>query len=103
MKDLPPNTFTEHPFSSTLAKREAETVARNINVIRVRLGDKWPLTITEYKHERKKDGGLTASELAYFKEVMPLISSDIDCIAFSPEWAQAAKRAAKKATKKAAK
>jgi len=93
LHSLKPSVFTQHPWESLLQKTEAEIVARNIMVIRKRLGDKWPLTWAEYELERSKDGGPDWAERGYFDEVMPLIQDAIGAISFSTTWAKAARRA----------
>lgn len=94
--DLKPSHFCSFPWESLLQKSECETIARNIMVIRKRLGDKWDLSWTEYKKEREKDGGYSWAEKDYFKEVMPLIRDAIGAISFSRSWADAARKATNK-------
>ena len=92
MKELSPSVFTSHPFGSVLKKSEAESIARNIMVIRARLG-RWDLTWPQYRAEREKDGGFSELEKAYFEEAVRLIPDAIGAIAFSPSWASAARKA----------
>lgn len=88
---VPPKVFTDKPFSSILQKSEAETIARNVMVIRDRLG-KWELTAEEYQREREKDGSFTLGELGYFKEVAPLIRDSVGAMNFCETWQKAGRR-----------
>lgn len=93
MNNIKPSAFASHPFNSVLQKTEHEVVARNIMVIRKRLGDQWPLEWSEYKRERLVDGDFSDwEEKQSFEKVMPLIPDAIGAIAFSPEWAKAARK-----------
>jgi hypothetical protein len=92
--NLKPSAFISAPMGSVLQKSEAETIAANIMAIRVRLGDRWPLTWLDYKRERQKDGEFTMTEKGYFEEVYPLIEDQIGAISFAPAWARDARKAA---------
>ncbi len=93
IKDLKPSHFCERPWESVMRKTEAEVVACNIMKIRRRLGDKWDLSLEEYKREREKDGAYSWNEECYFKEVIELIPDAIGAISFAPTWAEAARKA----------
>jgi hypothetical protein len=92
-KNLKPSVFLKHPFDSLAQKTETEIVARNIMVIRARLGDEWSLTWQQYEQEREKDGGQGCARMEQltFNRVMPLIPDAIGAISFSPTWARAAR------------
>jgi hypothetical protein len=90
---LKPSNFVSRPWNSIAKKSESETIARNIMVIRKRLGDKWELTWEEYERERKADKGRPEGEKYLFDEVYPLISDVIGAVSFSPDWAAAAREA----------
>lgn len=79
-----------HPSSSTLEKSEAETVAQNIMKIRKRL-DRWDIDEKTYEKERKKDSNWSSGELAYFRQVLPLLGNPRMCMAFSAKWGDAAR------------
>jgi len=85
---IPPSVFIEHPKDSTLRRKEPEVVAQRIMAIRARLG-KWDLSEEEYIAERKKRKGFKDSELANFREVMPLLKNSVMCRAFSAVWGDA--------------
>lgn len=85
---IPPSVFHEMPTDSTLQRKEPETVARHIMAIRDRLG-KWDISEEEYVAERRKKKGFKETELAYFREVLPLLSNSVMCRAFSAVWGDA--------------
>lgn len=95
MNILKPSVFTAQPMGSVTQNSESETVARNIMVIRKRLGDAWPLTWQQYKAEREKDGGngCADSEREFFREVIELIPDAVGAIRFADAWARAARKA----------
>ena len=66
---MKPKDFTNRPIDSVMQQSEAETVARNIMVILYKTGNDWrKLKFSEYKKERKKDGGNRDMEENYFKK-----------------------------------
>jgi hypothetical protein len=82
-----PSDFTTKPWSSVFRKCEAETIAANIMVILKRTGNQWrELPYAEYEFERRKDGGFTDSEMAYFDQVRPYTVSAEKAAMFSPTW-----------------
>jgi hypothetical protein len=87
---LRPGDFLSHPTGSVVGRHEAEVVARNIMVIRTRLGNKWDLTLEEYREHREKDGHYKLIEEEHFKQIYPLISTPMGAIAFAPGWAKVA-------------
>jgi len=96
LNNLKPSHFIYFPNQSILKKWEAENIARNINVIRKRLGDEWPLTVEQYIEERKKhdaenkSSSFSTAEIGYFKKVYPMIINAKGCMEFSSEWAESA-------------
>lgn len=87
MKKTKPSNFKKYPWNSVLQKSESETIAANIMVILERTGNKFrPLTWTEYKKERLKDGNFTELEKGYFEEVIPYCKSADTAQLFSKSW-----------------
>lgn len=101
---IPPSVFTKQPWGSRAGKTEAETVARNIMVIRKRNGDEWPLTWAQYEAGREKDGGAGCAlcERGYFDEIIKMIPDAVGAIAFCEGWAEAARAYLMKQQKKKA-
>lgn len=85
---MKPSNFINYPWSSVLNKSEYETVAQNIMKILKRTGDEFrPLSFTEYKTERIKDGNFTDNEENYFNEVIIFCRNADSAICFSKTWA----------------
>ena len=87
---MKPKDFTNRPIDSVMQQSEAETVARNIMVILYKTGnDCRKLKFSEYKKERKKDGGYSDMEETYFKKVIKYCGSEEAAKTFSPCWNKA--------------
>lgn len=82
-----PSDFIKHPWSCVFMSNEHESIAVNIMVILKRTGNEWrSLTFEEYETERKKDGGYSRVEKAYFDDVSPYTYSADKAAIFSETW-----------------
>jgi len=85
---MKPSNFATFPWMSILKNSESEVVALNIMRILKRTGDEFrPLSWTEYKEERMKDGNFSVVEKPYFDKVISYCKSADTAALFSKVWA----------------